>query len=161
MIKQPAVWPALPGTAPGCCHKIMRKQQVWRPINLSPKSESCSKDPFVRQKTATPYGLNCFPNGQIRAGPEPRGTREKRADARHARRNPVSAQVSSKMADMILHENSCDRNRRVAAKRRACLRAGSAVETAAPIRAALTDARLGFLAFRGSRLAKPSTGFAQ
>jgi hypothetical protein len=47
------------------------------------------------------------------------------------------------MANMNLHENYCDGN-------------SSASETAAAARAALTDA--GFLAFLGSRLAKPNAG---
>jgi len=52
----------------------------------------------------------------------------------------------SKMADMILHDNNCDGN---------CRASG----TAAPVRAALTDAGVNFLAFPGSRLAEPSAGF--
>jgi hypothetical protein len=76
MIKQPAPWRAVPETASDCRHKIMSKQQVWRPINFNPKLESCSKDPLVRQKTATPYGLKCFPNAQTRACAEFRGTKE-------------------------------------------------------------------------------------
>jgi hypothetical protein len=52
------------------------------------------------------------------------------------------------MADMILHDNNCDGN-------------GHASGTAAPVRAALTDAGVNFLAFPGSRLAEPSAGFTQ
>jgi hypothetical protein len=54
----------------------------------------------------------------------------------------------SKMADMILHDNNCDGN-------------GRASGTAAPVRAALTDAGVNFLAFPGSRLAEPSAGFTR
>ncbi|MDQ6702298.1 MAG: hypothetical protein M3Z96_03890 [Pseudomonadota bacterium] len=65
------------------------------------------------------------------------------------------------MANMILHENYCDGTSRASAKLRMCLPAGRDWETAAPVRAALTDAGLDFLAFLGSRLAKPSTGFTR
>lgn len=71
---------------------------------------------------------------------------EKRAAQRQARRSPVPEPVSSKMADMILHENNCDGNSRASG-------------TAAPVRAALTGAGIEFLAMRGTRHAKPSDGF--
>jgi hypothetical protein len=66
-IKQTAAWCAVPETAPVAATRIISKQQVWHPINFNPKSDSWSKHPFVRQKTATPYCLKCFPNAQIRA----------------------------------------------------------------------------------------------
>jgi hypothetical protein len=69
--------------------------------------------------------------------------------------------VSSKMANMILHENDCDGTSRESAKHRTCPPAGCALETAAPVRAALTDTGLNFLAFPGSRRAEPSAGFTR
>jgi hypothetical protein len=65
------------------------------------------------------------------------------------------------MADMTLHEDNCDGNSRVSAKHRACHPAVGALELAAQVRAALADASRDFLAFHGSRLAKPSAGFAR
>jgi hypothetical protein len=62
------------------------------------------------------------------------------------------------MANIILHENYCDGTSRAFAKHRNCLPAGCALETAAPVRRALTDAGLDFLAFPGSRLGKPNAG---
>jgi hypothetical protein len=65
------------------------------------------------------------------------------------------------MANMILHEDYCDGTSRASAKLRTCLPAGSGLETAAPFRAALTDAGLDFLYCLGSRLAKFSAGFTR
>jgi hypothetical protein len=73
----------------------------------------------------------------------------------------VSEPVSSKMANMILYENYRDGTGRASAKHRTCLPAACALETAAPVRAASPDAGLDFLAFPGSRLAKPSAGFTR
>ena len=69
--------------------------------------------------------------------------------------------VSSKMANMILHENDCYGTSRESAKHRTCLPAGCALETAAPVHPALPDAGLDFVAFPGSRLAEPSAGFTR
>ncbi len=163
--KQPAPWRT---ARPGCRHKIMSKLRAWRPIKSYPTTETCLKDPFVRQKTATPYCLKCLPNGQVRATAAPTRTREQRTGAQrqrqargrncrrascwHARKS--SEPVSSKMANMILHENYCDGIGRASAKHLACLPAGCALKT--PVHAALTDAAVVFLAFPGFRLAKPS-----
>jgi hypothetical protein len=63
------------------------------------------------------------------------------------------------MANMILYENYGDGTSRASAKRRTCLPAACALETAAPVHPALPDAGLDFVAFPGSRLAEPSAGF--
>jgi hypothetical protein len=65
------------------------------------------------------------------------------------------------MAGMTLHENNCNRNSRASAKFRECHPAIGALEPAAQVRGALADASRDFLAFHGSRLVKPSAGFAR
>ncbi len=155
----------------GCRHKIMNKQQVWRPINFSPISKSCSKDPFVRQKTATPYRLNSFQNAQIRASQDSSGWRSARAlngkrtggiaAARHDRthgRMQFRSRFPAKVANMILHQNF-DGTRSASADHRRCLPAGCALETVAPVRPVLPNSSLDVLAFVGSCLANLSAGF--
>jgi hypothetical protein len=83
------------------------------------------------------------------------------AAARHngMRRRPTSEPVSSKMANMIIHENYRDGTSRASARHSTCPPGECALETVASVRAALTDASLDLLAFPGSRLAGPSAGF--
>lgn len=116
---------------------------------------------FCTPKNRHSYGLKCVPNGQIRAGKAQAKVRGEEHAAPNDKGNRAEPR-SVKMANMIIRENYCNGTRipsRTSAKHRTCLRAGFALETVAPVRAALTDAGLDFHA--RLRLAERSTGFTQ